>query len=368
MKTTILCVVGTRPEVIKMAPIILALQEQTWANVRVMATAQHREMLDDTLSIFGIKPDVDLNIMRAAQQLPALTARLLISLDEALAKENPDVVLAQGDTTTVLTTALACFYRKISFCHVEAGLRTHDIHNPFPEEMNRLLASRLATLHFAPTEIAKNNLLSEGINEKNIQVTGNTVIDALLKVSINDAPLDIHIDKHKKNILLTVHRRENFGQGLKNIFEAVRELVEKYEDMQIIYPVHPNPQVYEVAYQQLNNVKGVTLCAPFNYEQLVTVMKQSWLVLTDSGGLQEEAPALAKPVLVLREETERPEAIACGVAKLVGSNKQQIIETVEWLRAEVHYQSMAKHISPYGDGAAARRIVDRLKATFHLTV
>lgn len=361
----ILAVIGTRPEVIKMAPVILALKQAPWARVRVVATAQHREMLDEALSIFGIIPDVDLNIMRPRQSLPDLTARLLTALDKVMEDESPEVVLAQGDTTTVLATALASFYRRIPFCHVEAGLRTGDFNNPFPEEMNRALAGRLAWLHFAPTEQAKSNLLKEGIPVDRIFVTGNTVIDALLSVAARPPSLDIEVPKGKRLVLLTAHRRENFGAPLNEIFNAVKTLTERHPELHFVFPVHPNPQVSGPARDRLGGNSGVTLCSPFGYGQLVTLMKHSWLILTDSGGLQEEAPALGKPVLVLRDETERPEAVESGVAKLVGAHHDSIVATVEQLlNDDSAYQSMARGISPYGDGQAAMRIADILRNHF----
>ena len=362
---TILCVIGTRPEAIKMVPVILALKQTPWAHVRVLATAQHRQMLDEALLIFGITPDIDLNIMRPMQSLPELTARLLTALDKVMEDEAPDVVLAQGDTTTVLATAMASFYRRIPFCHVEAGLRTHDFSNPFPEEMNRVLAGHLARLHFAPTEQAKSNLLKEGVPAERIFVTGNTVIDALLSVAAKNTELDIKVPAGKRLILLTAHRRENFGAPLEEIFNAVQTLAERYPELHFVYPVHPNPHVAEPAKIRLGNISGVTLCPPLGYAQLVTLMKHSWLVLTDSGGLQEEAPALGKPVLVLRDETERPEAVEAGVAQLVGHDTKRIVACVEKLLSnEAAYQVMASGASPYGDGRAALRVVDIIKQVF----
>lgn len=362
MTKTILCVVGTRPEAIKMAPIILALQQETWVRTRILATAQHREMLDNTLSLFQIQPDVDLDIMRPNQALADVTARLLTSLDQAMEKELPDLVLAQGDTTTVLTTALAAFYRKIPFGHVEAGLRTGDPVNPFPEEMNRVVASRLATLHFAPTDRARANLLAEGIAANNIFVTGNTVIDALLTTADRNIRLDFELPDGRRIVLVTAHRRENFGAPLKSILNAIRTLSLRNPDLHFVYPVHPNPNVSGPARDALTGVQNVTLCAPLNYGQLVALMKRSWLVLTDSGGMQEEAPALGIPVLVLREETERPEAVEAGVARLLGSNHDSIVEAVERLLVDgPMYSSMARGSSPFGDGKAAQRIVAILR-------
>lgn len=365
MNIKIICVIGTRPEAIKMAPIILALRQAPWAHVRVLATAQHREMLDEALSVFGIVPDIDLNLMRPRQSLPELTARLLTALDRVMEDEAPDVVLAQGDTTTVLATAMASFYRRIPFCHVEAGLRTHDFSNPFPEEMNRVLASRVATLHFTPTERAKSNLLNEGIAADRIFVTGNTVIDALLSVAAKNIGLDIDIPLGKRLVLLTAHRRENFGAPLDEIFNAVKTLAERYPELHFVYPVHPNPHVSEPAKKKLEKIPNVVLCPPLGYAQLVALMKRSWLILTDSGGLQEEAPALGKPVLVLRDATERPEAVEAGVAQLVGHDSECIVASIEKLLSnDAAYQAMAHGTSPYGDGQAALRIVELIKRAF----
>lgn len=361
----IVCVVGTRPEAIKMAPVIQALRREPWAQVRVVATAQHREMLDEALALFGIVPDVDLGIMRPGQELADLTGRLLSALGAEFRHAPPDAVLAQGDTTTVLAAALAAFYRRIPFGHVEAGLRTGDMAQPFPEEMNRVLASRLASLHFAPTERARAALLEEGAAAANIWVTGNTVIDALLSVADLNLPHGLELPKDKRLILLTAHRRENFGTPLEEIFRAVRTLVQRHDDLHIVFPVHPNPSVAGSAHQHLQGQPGITLCRPLDYGKLVALMKQSWLVLTDSGGLQEEAPALGKPVLVLRDETERPEALEAGVAQLVGHDHNRIVEAVETLLDdEAAYRALAKGASPFGDGHAAARIVSILATNF----
>lgn len=357
----ILCVVGTRPEAIKMAPVIMALKEQPWADVKVLATAQHRQMLDQVLSIFKIEPDYDLDIMQDGQQLTELTARLLIAINEMLDKACPDIVLAQGDTTTVMTTSLACFYRHIPFCHVEAGLRTNDIWNPFPEEMNRVVAGHLTTLHFAPTNSSRDNLLREGIPESSIHVTGNTVIDALLETAQNDYDTGIELDESKRLILLTSHRRENFGEAMRESFMAIRELVETNDDIEVLYPVHPNPNVLQPAREILGQHQRIHLIEPLSYTEFVQIMKQAYFIISDSGGVQEEAPALGKPVLVLREETERPEAVEAGVVKLVGTNGKVILsEASKLLHDKDYYQSMAQGVSPYGDGKAAGRIVSIL--------
>lgn len=357
----IICVVGTRPEAIKMAPVILALKQQPWAEVRVLATAQHRHMLDQVLVFFGIEPDIDLNVMRPNQALTPLTARLLLELDEVFLSEKPDIVLAQGDTTTVMTIALACFYHNVAFGHVEAGLRTGDIRNPFPEEANRVIASRLAKWHFAPTLSSAANLIKEGVPERDILVTGNTVIDALLMTAAADIDLGLDLDESKRLILVTAHRRENFGEPFLNICRALVTLAENNPDVQILYPVHPNPNITEIAHQYLADTANIILCEPLDYAPFVAAMKRAYLIISDSGGVQEEAPALSKPVLLLRAETERPEAVEMGVVKLVGSNKEAIIfEAQKLLDDEVAYREMARGVSPYGDGKAAMRIVEFL--------
>lgn len=357
MKEKILCVVGTRPEAIKMAPVILALKKNPDIECRVLATAQHRNLLDQVLPIFNIKPDIDLDIMRPNQALTTLTARLLLSLDDVLQAEKPEAVLAQGDTTTVMTVALACFYHKIPFGHVEAGLRTSDMANPFPEEMNRVVTGRLTKWHFAPTQSARQNLLKEGIADSDIFVTGNTVIDALLSVAEREVPLPFQLDPSKRLILVTAHRRENFGEPFGEICRAILALVERNEGVQVVYPVHPNPNVYDVASQVLGNHPRITLCEPLDYLPFIAAMKHAYLILSDSGGIQEEAPALGKPVLVLRRETERPEAVQEGVVRLVGADFNEITSTAQHLLDdEVAYKEMARGVSPYGDGKASGRI------------
>ncbi|MFH0994525.1 MAG: UDP-N-acetylglucosamine 2-epimerase (non-hydrolyzing) [Pseudomonadota bacterium] len=361
----IICVIGTRPEAIKMAPVISSLNLTNWADVRVLATAQHRDMLDQVLSLFKITPDIDLNIMRPNQSLTSLTARLLLDLDNVLIAEKPDAVLAQGDTTTVMTAALACFYHQIPFGHVEAGLRTGDMLNPFPEEMNRVMAGKFSRWHFAPTEGSRRNLLTEGISDKDIYVTGNTVIDALLQMSARDLPIDIGVESASRLILVTAHRRENFGEPFLNICKAIRYLADTNPDIVFLYPVHPNPKVCEPAKEVLGGHARIKLCDPLDYAPFVAAMKQAYLILTDSGGVQEEAPALGKPVLVMRYETERPEAVDAGGVKLVGPDYQNIVrETQRLLDDPIAYKSMARGISPYGDGHAAGRIVSAIQAYF----
>ena len=348
-----------------MAPVILALKNESWADVRVLATAQHRHMLDQVLNFFGIEPDIDLDIMRPNQALATLTARLLLDLDDVLQAEKPDVVLAQGDTTTVMTVALVCFYHQIPFGHVEAGLRTWDMHNPFPEEANRVIAGRLAHWHFAPTDSSRNNLLHEGVKDVDIIVTGNTVIDALLMTASRELSLDIALEAGKRMVLITAHRRKNFGEPFRNICRAIHTLAMNNPDVQFLYPVHPNPNVKDVVYAMLSNCANIHLCEPLDYAPFVAAMKRSYLIISDSGGVQEEAPALGKPVLVLRDETERPEAVEMGVVKLVGTNYLHIVaEAQRLLDVESAYGEMARGISPYGDGNAASRIVSILRDYF----
>lgn len=348
-----------------MAPVITALKKNPNFDVRILATAQHRNILDQVMQVFGIDPDVDLNIMRPNQTLTTLTARILLGLDDVLLDEKPDAVLAQGDTTTVMTVALACFYHKIPFGHVEAGLRTWDMQNPFPEEMNRVIAGRLAKWHFAPTESSRQNLLREGVADKDIVVTGNTVIDALLSVAKLDSSLPIGLDTSKRLILMTAHRRENFGEPFENVCKAVLALLEKNNDLQLLFPVHPNPNVRETAHRLLGTHPRAFLCEPLEYLPFVAAMKRSYFILSDSGGVQEEAPALGKPVLVLRNETERPEAVEAGVVKLVGTDFKTIVENAQiLLNDQSAYRNMARGISPYGDGQASERIVKVMKEYF----
>ena len=365
MKVKIICTVGTRPEAIKMAPVILALKQQPWADVKVLATAQHRNMLDQVLNFFGITPDFDLDIMQPNQALTTLTARLLLELDKVLLAEKPDIVLAQGDTTTVMTMSLACFYHRIPFGHVEAGLRTWDIQNPFPEEANRVIAGRLTRWHFAPTESSRQNLLKEGIADSDITVTGNTVIDALLMTASKELEIGIELPEDKRLILVTSHRRENFGEPFRNICHALRTIAEKNPDVQVLYPVHPNPNVKDVAIELLGDCANIKLCDPLDYAPFIAAMKRAYLIISDSGGVQEEAPALAKPVLVLRDETERPEAVEMGVVKLVGPNYDKIVDEAQILLDDpAAYKAVARGISPYGDGKGAERIVAVLKEHF----
>ena len=361
-----MCVVGTRPEAIKMAPVIKKLKESGEFNVCVLATAQHRNLLDQAFQLFEINADYDLNIMTPGQTLPQLTAKLMTSIDKVLDEAMPDLVIAQGDTTTVFVTSLATFYKKIPFAHLEAGLRTHDLYSPFPEEANRVLAGHLASLHFAPTNISKQNLLNEGINPENIHVTGNTVIDSLIETAKKDCDIGVDIPGNSRVILVTSHRRENFGQPIINICEAILDLIKKYPDVYILFPVHPNPNVKEVTDRLLSNNDRIKLVSPYDYAPFVSAMKSAYLILSDSGGVQEEAPALGKPVLVLRRDTERPEAVSEGVVKLIGTNKEDIISEVSLLLdSDKAYNDMAKGSSPYGDGHASERILNIVRNFFN---
>ena len=364
MPVRIVCVVGTRPEAVKMAPVILALKREPWAKVRILATAQHRHMLDQVLGLFGIQPDIDLDVMRPNQALAALTARLLLKVDRVLESEKPDVVLIQGDTTTIMTVALACFYRRIPLGHVEAGLRTGDIWNPFPEEANRTIAGRFCRWHFAPTEGSRRHLLAEGVPDAAITVTGNTVIDALLSIAGGNPKLGVEIAPERRLVLVTSHRRENFGRPFREICRALQTLALRNPEVSFLYPVHPNPNVKDVAHEVLT-AGNIVLCPPLDYASFVAAMMRSYIIISDSGGVQEEAPALGKPVLVLREETERPEAVAAGVVKLVGSHHDRIVQEAQrLLDDEAAYRAMARNVSPYGDGRSAPRIVKRLREHF----
>ena len=366
----ILSVFGTRPEAVKMAPVIRELAQTPNIESRVCVTAQHRQMLDQVLNLFDIKPDYDLNLMREDQSLAELSAAIFTHLDPIFSDFRPDWVLVQGDTTTVAITALLSYYRRIRVGHVEAGLRTHDKWQPFPEEINRRVAGVIADLHFAPTEWAKQNLLREGISEKAIAVTGNPVIDALQFVAKQPDPEEIvrllgklkigNEESGKKLILVTAHRRENFGRPLEDICNALKDLATR-GDVEIVYPVHLNPNVQEPVYHMLKRVNHITLLPPLDYLPLVGLMRHSTLILTDSGGIQEEAPALGIPVLVLREVTERPEGIEAGTLKLVGTATQRIVEEAKrLLEDESAYYSMAKAADPFGDGHAAQKIVRTL--------
>lgn len=362
----VICIFGTRPEAIKMAPVIKVLEESTKLKVITVVTAQHREMLDQVLRLFNIEPQYDLNIMETNQSITDITIRVLKGFEAILLKEQPDLVLVHGDTTTTLAASLAAFYRQIPIGHIEAGLRTYHKYSPYPEEMNRKLTGCLADLHFAPTLTAKKALLKEGVNSEIITVTGNTVIDALLQTIKRDfyfkSALLNGIDyQTRKVILVTAHRRENLGEPLGDIFSAIREIIDRNEDLEVIFPVHPNPKVRKLAEEILGDSERVHLIGPLDYEPFVNLMNRCYLILTDSGGIQEEAPALGKPVLVLRETTERPEAVEAGTVKLIGTNKDHIIRETELLLDDhQEYEKMAKAVNPYGDGKAAERIMQRV--------
>ena len=345
-----------------MAPVVFALQRDPELVPITVVTAQHRGLLDDVLESFGLLPDRDLDVMRPEQTLAGVTARVVEAMDEVLQDVRPDLVLAQGDTTTVLATSLAAFYRRVPFGHVEAGLRTGNMQMPFPEEANRVLTGRLADLHFAPTQRAADNLLGEGVDPATVLVTGNTVIDALLQVAGKQVDLPIAVGADERLVLLTAHRRESFGQPLREVFTAVRRIVERNPRVRVLYPVHPNPQVEQAAAEVLQGHDRVHLVAPLDYPTFVSAMQRCSIVLTDSGGVQEEAPALGKPVLVLRDETERPEAVEAGVVRLVGPHADALEQwTQRLLDDDRTYATMATGASPYGDGHAAGRIVARVR-------
>ncbi len=371
----VLLVFGTRPEAIKMAPLAKAFENEPTIESKVCVTAQHREMLDQVLDMFDIKPDYDLNIMKAGQDLFDVTTNVLLGLKDVLNDFNPDVVLVHGDTTTTSASSLAAFYNKIKVGHVEAGLRTGDIYSPWPEEANRQITGVLANYHFAPTTTSENNLLKENKNPNDIIVTGNTVIDALflaldkiekddnLKSKIVDTiNSQYKLQDDKKIILVTGHRRENFGQGFVNICEALKTLAINNPDIDIVYPVHLNPNVQKPVNEILSNTPNVYLIEPLQYEQFIYMMNKSYFIITDSGGVQEEAPSLGKPVLVMRDTTERPEAVDAGTVKLVGTNKEVIIEEAQkLLDNKEEYEKMSKAHNPYGDGKACERIVNFIR-------
>lgn len=364
---TTLSIFGTRPEAIKMAPVVQQLRRfPNQIRSVVCVTAQHRQMLDQVLGLFKIQPDYDLNLMRPDQSLSQITSTVIQNLDSVVREIKPDWVLVQGDTTTVMAASLVAFYHHVRIGHVEAGLRTHNKHQPFPEEINRRITDVLADLFFAPTEWARQNLLREHIANTAIHVTGNTVIDALLQVAAKnyswaDGPL-AGIPRDKRLVLITAHRRENFGQPFIELCLAIKDLAQRYQqDCHFVYPVHLNPNVQKPVYEILNGQKNISLIEPLDYLPLVQLMKHTTLILTDSGGIQEEAPSLGVPVLVLRETTERPEAIEAGTARLVGANRVRIVtEASHLLDNDEAYEQMSRTVNPYGDGQAAQRIVDAL--------
>jgi UDP-N-acetylglucosamine 2-epimerase (non-hydrolysing) len=362
----VLSIFGTRPEAVKMAPVIRRLANTPGIKSIVCITAQHRQMLDQVLELFDVRPDYDLDIMRPDQALSQLTSSLFADLDPVLQEADPDWVLIQGDTTTVMAAALLAFYHRVKVGHVEAGLRTGDKWQPFPEEVNRCVASVVADLHFAPTAHARDNLLREGVSEERISVTGNPVIDALHEITAR--PYDFEtgplkgVPWDRRLILVTAHRRENFGKPLEDIFTALIQIAEQYKDqVQLVYPVHLNPNVYDPAQRMLGDIPNITLLEPLDYLPMVYLMKRAHLALTDSGGIQEEAPGVGTPVLVLRNVTERPEAVEAGTALLVGTDPDMIVtETRRLLDDEEAYTTMARAVNPFGDGHAAERIVQAL--------
>lgn len=375
----ILVVFGTRPEAIKMAPLVLLLKRTPGLSVALCVTAQHREMLDQVLAAFSLTADYDLDIMQPGQDLSSLTARLIVAIGNVLSEYAPDVVLVHGDTATTMSAAVAAYYARTAVGHVEAGLRTHDKYSPWPEEMNRQITGRIADYHFAPTQGARENLLREAVPDQKIHVTGNTVIDALLlcRDRLQTEPefhatalasLDTRVRdviQQDRFILVTAHRRESFGQGFQNICEALRVIAQRYPDVQIVYPVHRNPNVRDPVFQELSGISNVHLTEPLAYAPFVLMMDRAFIVLTDSGGIQEEAPSLGKPVLVMRDTTERPEAVEAGTVELVGTDTRKMVSRVTRLLDDPSaYRLMAGAHNPYGDGRACQRIVDVLVQDF----
>ena len=376
-KKKIMLVFGTRPEAIKMAPLVYAIKAKPdQFELKVCVTSQHREMLDQVLDIFNIKPDIDLNLMKKNQNLSNLTSIILNNMQTVFTKHQPNIVLVHGDTTTTLATSMAAFYESISVGHVEAGLRTYNLNAPFPEEFNRQITSKITKWHFAPTKISKKNLLSDGIDKSSITITGNTVIDALnwiLTRIDNDKNRQQNLNnilnavlpfnwKNENFVLVTAHRRENFGDGFFEICSAVKELALKYPKIHFVYPVHLNPNVSRIVYRLLKGIKNIHLIKPLEYEPFIYLLKHSYLVLTDSGGIQEEAPGIGKPVLVMRNTTERPEGLDAGTVKLVGTNKETIVQEVSNLiDSKDLYLKMSEASNPYGDGQASKRIVEYFK-------
>jgi len=362
-KLKIMSIFGTRPEAIKMAPVVKELEKNNDMESVVCVTAQHREMLDQVLKLFDIKPQYDLNIMKPGQTLSQITSRAVTGLENVIKEVKPDLVLVHGDTTTTFAGALAAFYQQVKVGHVEAGLRSGYKYSPYPEEMNRALTGKLSDLHFSPTTGNKENLLKENMKEEDIYITGNTVIDALLRVvkkeyQFEDDRLNLIDYKNKKIILLTAHRRENLGDPMVNIFSAIKEIVQDNPTVEVIFPVHLNPKVQQIAKELLGNIDRVHLITPLDYEPFANLMARAHIILTDSGGIQEEAPSLGKPVLVLRTETERPEAVEAGTVKMAGIKKANIYSlTHELLNNNKSYEAMANAVNPYGDGKAAERIV-----------
>ena len=363
----VMTVFGTRPEAIKMAPVVKALEAAPDMEAIVTVTAQHREMLDQVLHLFSITPDYDLNIMSAGQTLYDVTTKALLGLKDVLEEAKPDVVLVHGDTTTTFAGALAAFYQEIPVGHVEAGLRTGNIYSPFPEEMTRKLTGSLTTYHFSPTSSAEKNLLKENISSEHLYVTGNTVIDALRTTvkegyHFEEELLNSLDYEQKRIILVTTHRRENLGEPMRHVYRAIRRLVHEFDDIEVVFPVHRNPKVRSIVAEELGDTERVHLIDPLEYEPFANLMARSYLLMTDSGGIQEEAPALGKPVLVLRNTTERPEAVTAGTVKLVGTDEEAVFMTARRLLSDKEaYASMANSVNPYGDGEASRRIIEALR-------
>ena len=364
----VMSIFGTRPEAIKMAPLVKELERRKEIESIVCVTAQHREMLDQVLNTFDIKPDYDLNIMKQGQSLADVTTRALVGLEEVIKEVKPDIVLVHGDTTTTFAGALAAFYNQVAIGHVEAGLRTYDKYSPYPEEMNRQMVDRLSDMYFAPTQISKNNLLKENIDESKIYITGNTAIDAMsttVDENYTHPELD-WINAGERMILLTAHRRENLGEPMRHIFRAIKRIVDEFNDVKVIYPIHMNPKVREVANEVFGDADRVKLIEPLEVFDFHNFQNKSYIILTDSGGIQEEAPSLGKPVLVLRDTTERPEGIKAGTLKLVGTDEDVIYEeTKKLLLDKKEYEKMSKASNPYGDGHASERIVDAIIEYFN---
>lgn len=364
----IMTIFGTRPEAIKMAPLVLALEEDEMLEPIVVVTAQHREMLDQALEIFKVTPDYDLDIMQQGQTLAEVTARVITGLDDVIKEAKPDMILVHGDTSTTFAASVAAFYNEVDIGHVEAGLRTHNKYSPYPEEMNRQMTGVLADLHFSPTENSRQNLLVENKDASKIVVTGNTAIDAL-KTTVDDTYQSDIIERHadKKVILLTAHRRENIGEPMENIFSAVKDIVDEFEDVTVVYPMHKNPKVREIAAKYLSDHPRIELIEPLDVFDFHNFAARSHIILTDSGGVQEEAPSLGKPVIVLRDTTERPEGVEAGTLKLAGVNKEDIYNlTKNLLEEDAMYETMSKASNPYGDGHASERIVENIKYYYDL--
>ena len=367
----VLSIFGTRPEAIKMAPLVKELESRKEIESIVCVTAQHREMLDQVLNTFSIKADYDLNIMKQGQTLGEITTRALVGLEEVIKECKPNIVLIHGDTTTTFAGALAAFYNQVAIGHVEAGLRTYDKYSPFPEEMNRQMVDCMTDMYFAPTELSKENLLKENINESKIYVTGNTVIDAMkTTVTNNYKHKELEwIKANERMILLTAHRRENLGSPMRNIFKAIKRIVDEFSDVKVIYPIHMNPKVREVANDVFKDCDRVKLIEPLEVFDFHNFQNKAYLILTDSGGIQEEAPSLGKPVLVLRDTTERPEGIDAGTLKLAGTDEETIYKlTKELLENEEEYNRMSKASNPYGDGKASKRIADAIIGKYYKIV